>query len=164
MSILKNGLYVAAATATLMSGAAHAGVATGTLPVSAVILENCTVLATPMVFTPPQGGTAAVDSTSTITLACTPNADFDVALNTGVNAVSGARNMKLATGADLLPYEIYQDANHTQIWGSSAGTNTKAGTAPLGAAVYTAYGRIPANYPSVSAGAYADTVTVTVTF
>lgn len=164
MSLLKTGLFATAALTTLFSGAAHAGTATGSLPVSAIILENCTVLATPMVFAPPLGGTAAVDSTSTITLACTPNADFDIALNSGANAVSGARNMKLTTGADLLPYEIYQDASHTQIWGSSASVNTQTGTAPLGVATFTAYGRIAANRPSVSAGAYADTVTVTVTF
>ncbi len=164
MSILKTALIATASLATLISGAAHAGTATGTLPVSAIILENCTVVALPMVFAPPQGGTAAVDSTSTITLACTPNADFDVALNDGANAVSGARNMKLATGASLLPYEIYQDAARTQVWGSSAGVDTKAGTAPLGVSVLTAYGRIAANDLSVDAGTYSDTVTVTVTF
>lgn len=163
MSIVKTGLYAAAALVATMSGAAHAGVATSSIPVSAIILDNCTVVATPLAFTPPPGGTAAVDSTSTITLACTPNSSFDVALNAGTNAVSGARNMKLATGADLLPYEIYQDAAHTQIWGDT-GSNKKSGTAPLGAVSYTAYGRIAANRPSVSVGSYTDTVTVTVTF
>lgn len=164
MSILKIRLCAAGSFAALISSSANADVSTTTLPVSATILENCTVLATPMVFAPSQVGTAAVDSTSTITLTCTPNADFDVALNAGANAVSGARNMKLATGAELLPYEIYQDAAHTQIWGNTAGVNTKLGTAPSGTATMTAFGRIAANRPSVSAGNYSDSVTVTVTF
>lgn len=162
--MLKNSCYGICSLVLLISGTAQAGVSTSSMPVSATILENCTVVATPLVFTPPQGGTAAVDSTSTITLACTPNADFDVALNAGANAIGGARHMKIAAGTELLPYEIYQDSAHTQIWGSNAGTNTRQGTAPTGAATFTAFGRIAADRPAVSAGTYADTVTVTVTF
>lgn len=161
---LKTGAYIAASFATLISGSAYAGVATGSMPVSATILENCSVSATPMVFTPPPSGTAAVDSTSTIIIACTPNSDFDVALNAGANAVSGARHMKLSSGADLLPYEIYQDAAHSQLWGNNAGVDTQAGAAPTGSATMVAYGRIAANRPAVGVGLYSDTVTVTVTF
>ncbi len=165
MSLLKMSAYGVASFAALISGNAFAGTSTGSLPVSVIILENCTVAATPMTFAATSNvGTAAIDSSATISLTCTPNADFDVALNGGSNGVSGVRNMKLSAGTELLPYEIYQDAARTQVWGNTAGVNTVAGTAPSGASTMTAYGRIAATTPAASAGAYSDTVTVTVTF
>jgi spore coat protein U-like protein len=165
MTFVKSGLCVIAAVGAFSSGSAMAGVTSTTLPVSATVLENCTVVATPMVFAATSSvGASDIDSTATITLACTPNADFDVALDNGANAVLGIRNMKIAGGAELLPYRIFRDAARSQAWGSSAGVNTQPGVAPLGAASYTAYGRIPAGTNAASAGVYVDTVTVTVTF
>ena len=165
MNIKKPATLLAALATYGFSGAALAGTATGSLPVSAIVLESCTVVATPLIFAGAANiGSADVDSTATITLSCTPNADFYVSLDQGANAVSGARNMKIGSGTEVLPYEIYQDASRTQIWGNSAGVNTKAGTAPLGVATMTAYGRIPSTAAAASAGAYSDTVTVTVVF
>lgn len=156
----------AAVVAALAAAApAHAGTANGSIPVSALVLETCIVVATPMAFgSLTDVGAADVDTTSTITLTCTPNADYDIALNDGANADAGQRRMKNGTSAEFLNYDVYMDAARTDAWGNSAGVNTKAGTAPLGVAIHTAYGRIPAGVDGVSAGLYSDTVTVTVTF
>jgi spore coat protein U-like protein len=144
---------------------ASAGVATATMPVSAVVLENCTVTATPMAFgSMVNVGAANVDSTSTIALVCTPNADFDVALSDGANASGGQRRLKHSVNAEYINYDVFLDAARSQHWGNTTGTDTKPGTAPLGAATYTAYGRIPSGVTPVSAGAYSDSLTVTVTF
>ena len=145
--------------------AAFAGTASTTLPVSAIVLENCTVVASPLAFGAlTDVGAADVDSSALLTLACTPNADFYIAMDNGLNAVSGARRMKSATAAEFLPYEIYTNTARTQRWGSTSGTDTVAGTAPLGVATFTAYGRIPQGVSAVSAGSFSDTVTVTINF
>ena len=151
--------------ATLSAAPAMAGTANGTMLVSATVLESCTVVATPMLFGAlTEVGAANVDSTATLTLACTPNADFYIGMNDGANASSGQRRLKHSANAEFLNYNLYIDSGRSQPWGNTAGTNTKPGTAPLGTSIHTVYGQIPAGVAGVSAGAYADTVTVTVTF
>lgn len=166
MRVVKNIISLAVITGGLgICGTAYAQTATGSLPVSATVLENCTVVATPLVFGAlTEVGAADVDSTAVLTLTCTPNADFYVAMDEGANASSGARRMKNATSAEFLPYEIYTDNTYATVWGNTQGTDTVAGTAPTGVATLTAYGRIDEGVSSVSAGAYADTVTITVNF
>lgn len=109
-------------------------------------------------------GSANVDTTATLTLACTPNASFNVAMDSGSHALSGARRMRGTVRGEFLPYEIYTTSGRSQRWGQTQGTDTVAGSAPTGAASLTAYGRIPQGVTTVSADAYSDTVTVTVNF
>lgn len=145
--------------------AAFAGTSSTTLPVSAIVLDNCTVVALPLAFgTLTDVGEENVDSSATLTLACTPNADYDISMDNGLNASSGVRRMKSATANEFLPYEIYTSNARTQRWGNTSGTDTVSGSAPLGVASVTAFGRIPAGVAAVSAGSFSDTVTVTINF
>ena len=165
MKILNSIGAASVMAAALAASPAMAGTANGTMVVSATVLESCTVVATPMLFGAlTEVGSANVDSTATLTLTCTPNADFDIAMNDGANASSGQRRLKHSANAEFLNYNLYIDAGRSQPWGNTAGTNTKPGTAPLGTSVHTVYGQIPAGVAGVSAGAYSDSVTVTVTF
>ena len=165
MKILHSIGTAGVVAATLCAAPAFAGTATGSMAVSALVLESCTVVATPMLFGAlTEVGSANVDSTATLTLTCTPNADFYIGMNDGTNASSGQRRLKHSANAEFLNYNLYIDAGRSQPWGNTAGTNTKPGTAPLGTSIHTVYGQIPAGVAGVSAGAYADTVTVTVTF
>ncbi|MCH4893079.1 MULTISPECIES: Csu type fimbrial protein [unclassified Sphingomonas] len=136
-----------------------------TMAVTATVLENCNIAATPMAFGT-LGGVGGTDSDTTalVTLTCTPNADFEVAMDNGQNAQASQRRLRSVLGTEYLPYQIYRDAGRTQAWGSTSGLNTQPGTAPLGLATFTAYGRIPASATPVTAGVYTDTVTVTVNF
>lgn len=156
---------VLTATGLALSGqAAQAGTATTTLNVNAIAVQSCTVAALPLAFgTTSQTGTA-VDSTATITVVCTPNVAYDIGLDNGANASGGVRRMSSLTTSDFLPYEIYSNAARTQPWGNSVGTDTVSGTVVAAPVVHTAYGRIAANAPGVSAGTYSDSVTVTLTF
>lgn len=148
----------------LTSQSVMAATATTTMNVNAVALQSCTVAALPMAFgTTSQTGTA-VDTTATITVVCTPNVAYNVGLDNGQNASAGVRRMSSATTTDFLPYEIYRNAARTQPWGNSIGTDTVSGTVTAAPAVHTAYGRIPASAPGVTAGSYTDSVTVTLTF
>jgi spore coat protein U-like protein len=69
----------------------------------------------------------------------------------------------LTSGANTIPYTIYRDSNRTQLWGATANVDTQAGTGDGSVQTYTAYGRVaPVANPVV--GAYADTVSIVVTY
>ena len=155
-----------AAIASLTSSSAFAGTNSGSMLVNAIILNSCTVIATPMAF-----GTLSVlggsnyNSTSIITLTCTPLTAYDVALDNGLYSSSGVRRMRNLANSAYISYNIYSDASRTAAWGSTSGNNTVAGTTDItGIKLLTAYGRIPSSATSVAAGVYDDTVTVSVTF
>lgn len=164
---MRNIFLGLAAVAAVASTPALAATATNTMPVSVNVINSCTVAATPMSFGAPAAiGGSNIDSTSTISLVCTNGATYDVALDQGLNVSSGQRYMSNGAATPVtIPYGIYTDAARSAAWGSTTGTNTVAGSAGTsGAVTLTAYGRIPASATSVGAGAYTDTVTVTVTF
>ena len=158
-------LLVAAGLAFALPQTANAGTTSATMAVAATVLQTCTVAATPMLFGNVAPGTGDIDTSSQLTLVCTPNATYDILLNNGGHASSGQRHLAATSGTELVPYNLFQDSNRTQPWGNTVGTNTKAGAAgTTGNASYPVYGRIPASAAAVTAGAYSDTVTVTVNF
>ena len=166
---MRNFAFGFAAIAAVVATPALAASATNTMPVSVNVINSCTVAATPMAFGAPTAiGSINIDTTSTITLGCTNGAAYDVALDNGLNATTGQRYMSNgATTPVKVPYNIFRDSAHSAAWGSTSGTggNTSSGVAGVsGAVILTAYGRIPSTATSVGAGAYTDTVTVTVTF
>lgn len=162
-------IYAAAAATlpiALIASPALAGTAQTSMPVSAEVLENCSVISSAMSFGPiTDVGATNVDSTATITLSCTLNAGYEIQLNDGLNALNGQRRLVNATSKEAVNYDIYRNVSRDLRWGSQLGTDTVSGTAsPAGVATVTAYGRIPAGVAKVSAGAYTDTITVTVNF
>ena len=164
---MRNIFLGLAAVAAVASTPALAATATNTMPVSVNVINSCTVAATPMAFgTPVAIGGANIDTTSTISLACTNGATYDVALDLGANAAAGQRFLSNGAATPVtIPYNVFRDAGRSSAWGSTSGTNTSAGIAGTsGLVVLTAYGRIPSTATSVGAGSYTDTVTVTVTF
>ncbi len=161
-------LVIAAAALTAAIAATPAMAAnttTGSLNVNALVLNSCSVVASPLSFgTMTDIGKENVDTTATLAVVCTPNAVFNVGLDNGANAVGGQRYMK--SGESLLPYEIYTDATRNIRWDNTVNTDTVSGTGQLLGAVstLTAYGRIAKNTAPVASGLYTDTVTVTVNF
>ena len=109
---------------------------------------------------------AADKSTATISLQCTIGLlpSFSVALSTGG---SGSYTMRRMTnGGDALNYNLYTDPNGTMIWGDgSGGTSIDSfdGLISLGTTTFTVYGAVPQGQYSAP-GAFADTITVTVTY
>ena len=140
-------------------------------PVQALcVLCSCSVATTGLAFGPyDPTSTSAREAIATVSISCTGVAallgTIDVALSPGGATSVSARRM--VQGANTLSYNIYSDANHTTLWGDGAGGSTGV-TLPFNgllsyAASVKAYGRIPA-HQYVRAGAYTDTVTVTVTY
>ena len=90
---------------------------------------------------------------------------YTVALDKGTYGTSiSSRSMQLAGGSALLAYQIYQDSGHSVIFGDGVIGSTESGSLPLGGvATVNVFGRIPSQ-SSIAVGAYADSVTVTLTF
>lgn len=106
------------------------------------------------------------DSTGGITFECS---DVDVAdvvrIDLGPGAANGFAPRTLISGAVTMAYNLYLDAARLSVWGDgTAGTSTYGPVHPAeGPTSLTIYGRLPAGQGQ-PAGAYGDTLTVTLQF
>ena len=140
---------------------------------SAMALTSCSVSSTALAFGIYNPLSASANtSTATVTVNCTVTlgllANWTVSLSAGASGTALART--LISGGSTLPYQVYTDATHTQIWGDGLqGTGVNSGSffaLLFGAttATYTLYGSMPARQMSVSSGTYVDTLIVTITY
>lgn len=149
--------------AMAMGGSAVAATATGGFDVTANVQATCQVLnENDLVFgayDPLAAGN--LTATTTFEVRCTMNAGNFVALNEGANGVAVdclSRAMD-GPGADTLNYDLLDGAT---AWG--CGASAKSYTAAVNSPVtLTVNGEIPAGQ-FVEAGAYSDTITITVDF
>lgn len=135
------------------------------LNVQATVQKNCTINATNLAF-PSQGLlNHVVTANGTITVRCTNNNAFSVALSGGSVANNvAARKMKHQTAADTVSYQLYQDSNYATIWGDGVTGGTPLTNTGTGAnQQFTVYGRVPVQ-TTPRPGNYSDTVTATITF
>lgn len=150
-------------TAAMLPVAAWPATATTTMAVSATVLSSCIVVASPLVFGnyDPTSATAK-DATTTIAVTCTSGTAYNVGLDAGGASGATVTTRKLVNGANLLPYAIYKEVGRTNNWGDTT-TDRVSGTGNGALQSLTVYGSIPAG-AAVPAGAYTDTVNVTVTY
>lgn len=151
----------------LSASTAHAADATGSLSVTATVTGACIVATLPVAFGL-YDPTAVTDDTAagTVTVTCTLGTPYTVALDAGANESAAGdittRRM-LANTSDYLSYQLYKEVGRTSVWGDT-GTDRVTGQSGLGLPqAITVYGTIPKNQ-NVAAGAYLDTVLVTVTY
>ena len=164
-------LFCGAAVLALLSATgaqpAFASTASDTLGVNATVTSNCTVTAGTLAFGNVDVTTgAAVDGTGTLSVICTSGTPWQAAADAGVGTGATAATRKMANGTNLLDYALYTDSGRSNIWGDAAdsGTAKISGTGTGTAQSNTIYGTILANQAALPAGAYSDTVTVTVTY
>jgi spore coat protein U-like protein len=159
---------LAAGTALLGAAptAALASTASSTMSVTATVTANCTVSTTALAFGNVDTTSGSnVDSTGSLSIRCTNGTAW--AASAGVGSGSGASfaNRRMTAGANLLNYNIYTTAARTVVWGDgTSSTATIPGTGTGNAQSVTVYGRVASGQTSVPAGAYADTISVTVTY
>ena len=113
---------------------------------------------------------AVTTSTATLTVTCQNAASVLVSYTIGLGGgAGGVGSRSMTSGAASLPYQLYRDAAHTQVWGDgTAGSLTTTDGYLLAVLTptvrtYTAYGVIPAGL-LVTPGLYGDTVTVLLTY
>ncbi|MGO2143591.1 MAG: Csu type fimbrial protein [Serratia bockelmannii] len=108
--------------------------------------------------------TATGSSGGSLTLNCTKDTEYTVALGNGLNNASGTqrRMVNSAKSDEYINYNLYQDAEHSVVWGS--GVNAMTATADGTPKQLIVYGRVPASATTPNAGTYNDTVTMTVSW
>jgi spore coat protein U-like protein len=162
--VYRHALLAAGATMLLVTGSARAGI---DCEVSAVGINFGTydgLLATP------------TDSVGRVEVTCyysktggAVEASYVLRLSPGGSGSYAARSMSL--GSSLLPYNLYTDASHSQVWGNgSDGSLVIRGSLKVNPGAYstvtkvhTIYGRIPAGMDAAM-GLFGDTVLVTLTY
>jgi spore coat protein U-like protein len=127
------------------------------------VADACTVAATDINFGTIAALTANVDATGTVTVQCTQTTSYNVGLNAGTGSGATVTTRKMTAGANTVDYSLYRNSGRTQVWGTTIGTNTVAGTGSGANQNLTAYGRIPVQTTPPPA-TYNDTITVTVTY
>jgi spore coat protein U-like protein len=142
---------------------AWAATTTTNFTVSATVVAACLASASNISFGNYTASSSTADNANgTVTVTCTNNDAYTIALNGGGSGHVAARTM--ANGSNTLGYGVYTTSGYATIWGDGTnGTQTVGGTGNGAAQNYTAYGQIPVSEYS-AAGSYTDTLTATVTF
>lgn len=161
-------------TATLAASVMAAGVAqsattTTTFAVTATVQSTCSATAAALPFGAYTPGAGPLTANSTISVKCTKNTPYTVALNAGSTTGGAFTQRLMASGANTLQYNLYTAATFGTVFGDgTGGTATNAGT---GAGVATAntvtvYGQLldSASNQAAVPGSYSDTITVTVSY
>ena len=147
------------------ASAADASTVQTTMSVTTTVQSSCLVSAAPLSFGnyDPVSATAN-NATSSITVTCTTGTNFTVGLNAGTASGASVTTRQMSNASQHLNYSLFSDSGRTSNWGNTAGVDTPAAiTATASPSVLTVYGRIAAQQ-NVPAGAYSDTVTITVTY
>lgn len=162
-----HGLRAAALVGAMIAAApAFAQTATDTVDVSATVTSNCVVTANPIAFgnVDVTAGTN-VDGSGTISVTCTSGTAWAASADAGAGgATATLSSRKMKNGTNLLGYSLYTDSAGGTLWGDGTTGSTISDTGSGVAQSKTFYGRVPSGQTSLPAGAYADTVTVTVTY
>jgi spore coat protein U-like protein len=136
------------------------------LPVSATVVANCNVSVTDLNFGTHAAGDfqQPIDGQSAITVACTQGTSYTIALDGGQASAGGPTQRQMTNANGKIAYGLYRDTGRQQPWGSTAGSNTLAGTGSPAGTTSNVYGRIQPLSVVPAPGVYQDMVIVTVSF
>lgn len=151
-----------AALAALLCAPAQAAVTTGTLNVSALVVDTCLVAATPLAFGAVSSAATTVElAPAVVAVTCTAaKPTVTVTVDGGASPDAGLRQM--SNGGDgRVPYRLYADSGRA----SAVAVDGTLYAGPVAAVVPTlinVYGAVPAG--TYAAGAYVDAATITVSY
>ena len=133
--------------------------------VAATVVPSCFVSVTDLDFGTDSLLSGNVDRTSTVSVTCGAGQAYGVRLNQGTTSggTTTTRLMKHASSSATIPYQLFSNSARTQNWGNSA-TDDVDGTGTGSPVNHTVYGRVPGQAVAPQAGAYSDTITVTVIY
>jgi spore coat protein U-like protein len=153
----------------MAAGIAQAATTTTTFAVTATVQSTCSATAAALAFPNYTPGGGAQAGNTTISVKCTKNTPFTVALNAGATTGDAFVQRLMGSGANTLQYNLYTSAALATVFGDgTGGTGTVNGTG-LGVATANSvqvFGQVPDSATNQSAvpGNYTDTITVTVTY
>jgi spore coat protein U domain-containing protein, fimbrial subunit CupE1/2/3/6 len=147
-----------------IGGPASAATATSTFGVTLAITAQCVINSTATLNFGSSGViNANHDTNSPLVVQCTNTTPYTVALDKGTTTGATITQRKLANGAATINYNLYTDSPGGTLWGDGTTGVTLAGTGNGAAQTINIFGRVPAQ-TTPAPGAYADTVTITVTY
>ena len=165
MNLLQKRLCLAAAI--LAGTSVHAAIGatqTTTFQVTATVQTACLINSATDLNFGAYVRKSVLDGTSNISVTCTNTTPYDVGLNAGTSTGATVTTRKMTgPGSDHLAYALYSDAARTVNWGNTIGTDTVHAVGNGAVQTATVYGQIPSGQHPTP-GAYADTITVTLTF
>ena len=160
------GALAAALLGTLISGVATAD-QVANMTVSANVVAACQLTSVPTIAFGVLNPTADNDAQGTITWVCTNGFNTVIRLDGGNTGLINGREMSNgATGT--LDYQLFTDPGRTTVFGDGTGGSVVAAANGLGYGSpqnVIVYGRVlQADAAAATAGAYTDTVDVTIVF
>jgi len=156
----------------------HADTATSSFTVTATISKGCafgSTLTSPitnlgtidfgsMSSIPSNLDVASTTGAGSVVITCTPGITVAIAMDYGIhNGNATQRYMSNSAGTGTLAYQLYQDAGHSQVWGTGTLAKTISNF-PTTTQTYPVYARLFSATTLPEAGTYTDTVTVTLTY
>lgn len=163
--MLRSFLPIFLAAALAPCAAYAAGSDTDSFEVSATVLASCDVDASDLTFGNYDPVAASnLDAETTLSVTCTNGTPYYVgmSLGNGSGASMATRRMTKSGGSQTLNYVLYQDTQRSVLWGNT-GVDRLSGTGNGSANTLHLYARVPMQQ-TAPAGAYTDTITVTVSW
>jgi len=156
---------VTAGVLLALAGPALAATKTTTFQVSATVLKNCVISAANLALGEFDGANNLDSASSDITVRCTNDVAYSVALSQGSSGSYVDRTL-IGPSSDALVYNLFNDATRSTIWDDSAGVVNGTGGGMSAPRTHTVYGQLLAskNTGPVQAGSYTDTITATITY
>lgn len=135
----------------------------------AVQAGSCSSITTPAIAfgTALIPGTTNVEQVTLVSTVCSVGTAYTISFGPGNHptTVGPTAHRQLASGSNLMQYDIYQDSARTTYWGDGSDVvgNGLGGTGNGGTQQYPVYSVL--NVPTNAAiGSYSDTVVVTISF
>jgi spore coat protein U-like protein len=159
---------IAAGILLAAAGSAAAATKTTTFTVNAAVAGNCNITAAPNLDFGNYDGSAVLTTSGDIKVRCSNGTPYSVKLSAGGGTYA---QRLLAKGTDKLQYNLFTDAAYANVWGDGTSstvfnTGTGSGLSLAQEKTHTVYGQLPNSTTNQDApvGAYADTITVTITY
>jgi spore coat protein U-like protein len=160
--LLAAGQLLTPGSYTDVVNASVAGGPAATLQVSTMILSSCLFSSTGSMGFGSYTG-VEIDITSSISVTCTNTTAYNLGVDDGQNSTGSYNWAMIGPGSALLAYQIWQNSQHTKLWGSTPGTDTLPGTGTGSAQMVSVYGVVSAGH-GVTPGSYTDTITLNCTY
>lgn len=161
---MRNRISLIIAATLLMAPAIFAS-ANARFQVSATVSADCRISVSDLSFGSydplGQNSSRELSAAAGVSMLCTRDARATIVLDAGRTPLGGSRAM--ASGEQRVAYQIYRDADRTEVWGSGADALQFVSTGIQRPQQFMVYARIPPGQ-EVASGTYSDVVTATVDF